>query len=86
MRSSAGELYADLRECLRRYLDEHPDAADSLPGIRQWWLPDRLRNQALNEDLEAALQQLVELGKVQRNVLPDGNELYTRAGLDPTES
>jgi hypothetical protein len=66
----------DLRECLRRYLEEHPDAADSLPGIRQWWLPKRLHDVTL-EELEAAIAQLVDSGEIQRKKLPDSSELYT---------
>jgi hypothetical protein len=73
----AHERTAELRECVRRYLAAHPDAADSLRGIRQWWLPARLREVRL-EELEQALAQLVACGEVQRSTLPGAEELYAR--------
>lgn len=74
----------ELRECLRRYLQAHPDAADSAAGIRQWWLPEHLRDVPL-EEVEAAMAQLVASGEAQRNTLPDESALYTRAGRrEPT--
>ena len=73
MRRSAFGPERDLRECLRCYLEEHPEAADSLEGIRQWWLPDRLRDAVLDEDLEMAIAQLIASGEIQRNTLPDGS-------------
>ena len=66
-----------LCDCLRRYLDSHPDAADSLSGIRQWWLPAPFDQVALDE-LRRALAQLVASGEVQCSTLPDKSELYTR--------
>jgi hypothetical protein len=74
----AHERTAELCECVRRYLAVHPDAADSLRGIRQWWLPARLRNVTL-EELEQALAQLVACGEVQRSTLPGAEELYARS-------
>ena len=68
---------ADLRDCVRRYLAAHPDAADSLPGIRQWWLPTRLR-EVRSDELEQALAQLVTCGEMQRRALPGAGELYAR--------
>jgi hypothetical protein len=72
------ERISELCGCLRRYLEAHPDAADSLSGIRQWWLPEVHRDVAL-EELRRALAQLVASGEVQRSVLPDRRELYARA-------
>ena len=54
-----------------RYLEEHPDAADTVEGIRQWWLP-RLRLQEANAQIEGAIDELVERGIVVRESLPDG--------------
>ena len=69
-------LLADLRDVLRRYLELHPEAADSLTGIRRWWLPKRLEGVTL-EDLETAIATLVESGEMQRRTLPDSGELYS---------
>jgi hypothetical protein len=74
----ADERTVELCDCVRRYLAAHPDAADSLRGIRQWWLPARLRDVTL-EELEQALAQLVARGEVQRSTLPGAGELYARS-------
>jgi hypothetical protein len=73
----------NIRDCLRRYLEAHPDAADSLAGIRQWWLPEALREVAL-EELREALAQLAASGEVQCSTLPDKSELYTRGSATET--
>lgn len=78
----ARERATDLCDCVRRYLAAHPDAADSLPGIRQWWLPARLREVSLDE-LERALAQLVARGELQRTTLPGAGDLYARVRSAP---
>lgn len=74
---AARERTAELCDCVRRYLEAHPQAADSLRGIRQWWLPARLREVEV-EELRQALAQLVASGEVLRSRLPDASELYAR--------
>jgi hypothetical protein len=71
------ERIARMCDGLRRYLDAHPGAADSLVGIRQWWLPAQFRTVAL-EELRQALARLVESGELRRSLLPGKDELYTR--------
>lgn len=68
----------DLREAVRRYLQEHPDAADTLVGIRQWWLPESLRSTSM-ELIRLALAELVATGEMRCDALPDGTRLYSRA-------
>jgi hypothetical protein len=60
------------------YLDAHPDAADSLEGVVQWWIvqPRFLRGLSA---VGKALERLVEEGEVERVRGPDGRPLY-RAG------
>lgn len=70
---------------IARYLRDHPDAADSLDGIRQWWLP-RLRLQEASAQVEEAVQELLARGEVERQILPDGTVLYRRAKNDGTQS
>lgn len=65
-------------EEIARYLREHPNAADSLEGIRQWWLL-RLRVQEATAQIEEALEELLDRGVVVRQVMPDGSVLYRRA-------
>lgn len=60
---------------LRRHLESYPDAADSLEGIRQWWLPESLRV-APHELLHEAVEVLVAEGEMRRKPLPDGSTLY----------
>jgi hypothetical protein len=66
---------------IARYLTDHPDAADSLDGIRRWWLP-RVRLEEATAQLEAALEELLRRGVVVRQVLADGTTLYRRAEAD----
>jgi hypothetical protein len=66
---------------IARYLQDHPEAADSLDGIRQWWLP-RLRLQEASAQIEEALQELLDRGVIGRQVMPDGTVLYRRAEGD----
>ena len=68
----------DLREAVRRYLQQHPDAADTLVGIRQWWLPESLRSTSM-ELIRLALAELVATGEMRCDTLPDGTQLYSRA-------
>jgi hypothetical protein len=72
----------ELREALGRYLRERPDAADTLVGIAQWWLPAAMRGTSM-ERLRLALAELIAAHEVRCTVLPDGSELYARA-VDPT--
>lgn len=57
------------------YLKAHPNAADSVEGIMQWWLPQQ--NPVDMNDLQQALDYLAETGAVSRTVLLDGRVLYT---------
>ena len=72
-----------VREALRRYLHEHPDAADTLVGIVQWWLPPSLR-QVPPACVRGELAELVALDEVRCSILPDGTELFARnVDFDP---
>lgn len=58
------------------YLRAHPNAADSVEGIMQWWLPQE-ENPADMNDLQSALDHLVETGALARAALLDGRMLYS---------
>jgi hypothetical protein len=62
---------------VRRYLDVHPDAADTAEGILRWWLPARYAD-ASRRTIEAALQLLVAEHAVTRWRIADGSTLYGR--------
>lgn len=78
MPTGAAHPLGDLCETLRRYLHAHPDAADTLIGIRQWWLPESQRGVSI-ESIRLALADLIATGEVRCDALPDGTELYSRA-------
>lgn len=58
------------------YVAVHPGAADSIEGIRSWWLPSHIAARAVG--VEAALERLVQAGELTRRQLPDGGVLYAR--------
>jgi hypothetical protein len=60
------------------YLDEHPNAADSMEAIRQWWILQRVSKYS-REMIQQALDKLVEARLVERRLLRDGRELYAKA-------
>lgn len=62
---------------IERYLAAHPNASDTLQGVRDWWLA------ALGETLrldvvQSALDRLVRGGLVEARPIP-GGVLYGRA-------
>jgi len=62
---------------IRRYLDEHPNAADTLQGIALWWLygnPGR----AWLETVERAMDRLSAAGVATKRTLGDGTVIYER--------
>ena len=73
----AKPLFQPLHEALRSYLGRYPDAADSLEGIRRWWLPDVMRGTPI-ERLRTVLEELVDAGEMCASTLPDGTRLYAR--------
>src|SRR5262245_8306078 len=62
---------------IRRYLDAHPDAADTVDGVLQWWL-SRASASASHETVEHALDVLVAAGEIVRRSHADGTVIYTR--------
>jgi hypothetical protein len=78
MSTEAQRMSIALQASLRRYLELHPEAADSPEGIRQWWLAEELRMTPIGV-LREALKAMVASGEVQFCVLPDGTELYARS-------
>ena len=78
MTTGAEPPHEAMRDAIRRYLYAHPDAADTLVGIRQWWLPDRLRSADI-DTIRSVLHDLVARGEMRRDVLPDGTWLFARA-------
>lgn len=63
---------------IERYVTEHPLAADTREGIRSWWVAGERHDHSL-EDVQAALDYLVESRCLSRVVLADGTIIYARA-------
>lgn len=57
------------------YLRAHPQAADTVDGIAQWWLP-RQRQEEAGIRAQHALDLLVARGLVEKITLVDGTVLY----------
>ena len=64
-----------LSDEILNYLRAHPQAADTVAGIVEWWLPRRLHAEAV-ERVQAALDELVAQGWVEKITLIDGTVLY----------
>jgi hypothetical protein len=70
------EQVLTLARGIEHYLEKHPNAADSLEGIRRWWL---IRHRYAEDKLqvERALELLIAEGIVVRRILPDGRAVYS---------
>lgn len=69
---------------IARYLEEHPNAADTLEGVVHWWLA-RQRYEDSVQTVEVALAWLVEQGLVTKQIAPGGQNVYSRAPRHPVE-
>jgi len=76
---------APLIETIEAHLAAHPQAADSVDGVARWWVSKR-GVVASREQVEAALEALVEQGRLRRVRLADGNTLYCSAPRRDGES
>ena len=66
---------AEIEDAVILYLRNHPDAADTLDGIVDWWLPQQ-RYEIARSRIERVLDRLVGAGLLRRDNLPGGSELY----------
>lgn len=67
-----------IEEAIEDYALRHPEAADGVDGIRQWWLSDHAPR-ASRQQVDAALEHLVSTGRMEKLVLADGRVIYRRA-------
>ena len=70
---------ANMRREIIQYLHMHPNAADSLNGVIDWWLSDRYQAEDVKE-VEQVLGQLITDGLVKKIFLVDSTVLYKRNG------
>jgi hypothetical protein len=66
---------AQLSDEILCYLRAHPQAADTVDGIVEWWLPRQRHDDAVNR-VQHALDKLVARGLVEQMTLVDGTVLY----------
>lgn len=66
---------AELHNFIVHYLQNNPNAADSLEGIIDCWLPQMYKNVDAVK-IEQALEQLIAEGLLRRITLVDGSILY----------
>jgi hypothetical protein len=72
-RAPAGRAGAVVRQ-LARYLADHPEAKDTIEGIRRWWLPEG-NSHALGE-VQEALNEMARREWVLERTLPPHRRLY----------
>jgi hypothetical protein len=72
---AAVEDQGEIERSVLAYLDCHPQAADTLRGIVNWWLPQQ-RYETGCQRIEQVLSELVARGVLRRDPLPHGEVLY----------
>ncbi len=70
---------AEIEQSIVDYLHRHPEAADTLDGIVNWWLPLQ-RYVNTKKRIEQVLAKLTADGILSSDTLPDGAVLYTLGG------
>jgi len=68
---------SEVVDAILRYLHSHPDAADTVDGICEWWLPRHWRVDA--RDVQAALLRMQVQGLVRCLENADRHVIYLRA-------
>ena len=66
---------------IERYLAAHPNASDTLEGVRDWWLADLGVLLPLTL-VQTALDRLTALGVISARPIP-GDIVYERGGREP---
>ena len=81
----------DLRQITRRlysYLQKHPESADTITGVIDWWLRPMRFTHRTRPLVERALHGLVARGLLMQRVGADGNVIYVavpRPDIDQDE-
>ena len=70
------KILSDIQSEILSYLDDHPNAADTAEGIRQWWLFQRMAIYSQDKVFKA-LEQLKKTGLIEARMLSDGNEVFS---------
>ncbi len=62
---------------IQEYLDKHPQSADTLEGVTNWWLPRQHWEKAMII-VSKALDHLVRIGIVEKLGKKDGRPVYRK--------
>ncbi|RAN77189.1 hypothetical protein B5P43_21020 [Bacillus sp. SRB_336] len=73
--TETAENPGEIERSVLAYLHHHPQAADTLRGIVNWWLPQQ-RYESGCQRIERVLTGLVARGVLRRDPLPHGDVLY----------
>ncbi|MBN2701994.1 MAG: hypothetical protein JXR29_11155 [Methylothermaceae bacterium] len=60
---------------IEAYLTRHPHAADTVEGIRDWWLSPGCRSLVV---IECALEWMTRHGVLDKQKLPDGRVIFRK--------
>ncbi len=63
---------------IQRYLNNHPNACDTLEGITRWWLT-RQRYEEGKDKVQKALYLLVHRKRLREIKVFDGKHIYKKA-------
>ncbi|MDF2177344.1 hypothetical protein P2G88_03680 [Aliiglaciecola sp. CAU 1673] len=75
-RASDQDAGADVAWEILRYIQRHPDCADSVEGVVQWWLL-RERYKLGLEQVQRALDELCAKGYLDKRIVADGTAIYS---------
>ena len=75
--STPKQILTEIQSEVLGYLEDHPDAFDTVDGIRHWWLLRRLAKYSTDR-VQTAIDQLVATGFIETHLLDDGQRAYGR--------
>ena len=70
------KILSEIQSEILMYLEEHPDAADTIEGVRQWWLFQRMAAYSRDKVL-VALDRLRNEGLIEAVTLSDGQKVFS---------
>ncbi len=68
-------ILTDIQAEVLGYLEENPTATDTVEGIRQWWLMQRMAKYSA-ERVQTALKQLKDSSLIGTQQLDNGSEVF----------
>jgi hypothetical protein len=78
-----GNAVDEIAEAILRYVTANPDAADTVDGICEWWIPHQPHADT-RSDVLAALALLAQRQQIHPRTGVDGQVLYRARPAPPT--